>query len=60
MTFGLYHFAELPIEAASSVAIPVTAVLLRLPLETFDARIVGRLIGWVYGSVISLKARMIR
>jgi hypothetical protein len=60
IALGLYKLAEFPIEAAASTAIVITVVLLRLPMGTFESRIIGRIIASVYGGVMALKARTIR
>ena len=60
IAFGLYTIADLPIDLASGIAIAVTSVLLRLPMNTFDSRLVARLFVWFYSRAVSLKTRYTR
>lgn len=59
LAFVLYQVAELPIELAASFAIGLITLGLRLPLQTFEVRLLARVIFWFYRSAVSLKARYI-
>ncbi|WP_114944339.1 hypothetical protein [Microvirga calopogonii] len=60
IALGLYKLAGVPIETAAVVAIIIPAVILRSPMNTFENRLITKVIATVYGGVMALKARTIR
>jgi hypothetical protein len=60
IALGLYKLAKVPIETAAVVAVIIPAVMLRSPMDTFENRIITKIIGTVYGGLLALKARTIR
>jgi tRNA A37 threonylcarbamoyladenosine synthetase subunit TsaC/SUA5/YrdC len=59
LAFVLYQVAELPIELAAGVAIGLITLGLRLPLQTFEIRLLAQVVFWFYRGAVSLKARYI-
>lgn len=56
----LYNYVEFSVEATAGTAISVGAVFLRLGHNTFDCRLISRMIRWLQWSAASLKAKYIR